>query len=128
MFVTKGTASFDNLSTKAEEGQEHLNRLSKWRKLERGINKIRKAKNWYGKNTETVLFVQATKNEVLRNCKEKLSAVESLSSLSAEMRCGTPVFCAIPREMGGVEKKIVATSLLYVMQRSTKPTRQDSTC
>ena len=56
----------------SQKRQRPLYRLRSWKKLERNIDKIRKTKTWYGRKTETVLFVQATKNELLRkNYNEK---------------------------------------------------------
>ena len=106
LIVTQGIASFKNLIKMSEEGKRPLYRLGSWKKLERNIDKIRKTKTWYGKDTETVLFVQATKNELLRKelqreadkCGLRVKVVEkggkSLKSLlqrsdiSPQMSCG----------------------------------------
>ena len=113
LIVTEGIASFGNLRRKAEDGHRPLYRLGNWKKLERSVDKIRKAKNWYGKDTETVLFVQATENELLRKelqkeadcCGLKIKVVEKggksvksilqRSDVAPQLNCGdeTCVLC-----------------------------------
>ena len=66
IIISEGMSCVANIKEKVENGERPLYRMGEWKKLERGIQKIRKGKSWYGKSTETVLFVQATPNEELR--------------------------------------------------------------
>ena len=80
--------------------------MEKARGIQKGIQKIKKSKSWYGKSTETVLFVQATPNEELRKkvqkeadksglrikvCEKGGRTIRSLlqrSDVSPQMSCG----------------------------------------
>ena len=53
------------------------------------MTKIKKTKNWYEKNTETVLFVQATANEVLR---KELQKEADGSGLKIKVFFSGPIF------------------------------------
>ena len=104
IIVSEGMACVNNIKEKAQNGERPLYRIGEWKKLERGIRKIKKS--WYGKTTETVLFVQATPNEELRKkiqkeadksglrikvCEKGGRTIRSLlqrSDVSPQMSCG----------------------------------------
>ena len=66
VIVGEGLARLDKLMKKVEEGAGLLYRTAVWRQYDRVACKKLKRKSWYGANVETVVFVQATRNEVLR--------------------------------------------------------------
>ena len=70
IIVGEGLARFANLMDKVKNGHRPLYRTSEWNKYDRAVDKILKKKNWYGKDTETVVFVQATPGEVLKKAIE----------------------------------------------------------
>ena len=56
--VGEGLARVKNIQKEVDENNRPLYRTSENKKLERGINKNKKSKSWYGDN-DNVLFVQA---------------------------------------------------------------------
>ena len=46
-------------------------RTAIWNEYQRSLDKILKSKNWYGSDTESVVFVQATPGEVLRKAVQR---------------------------------------------------------
>ena len=59
-------ARFRKLTEKVERGQRPMYRTANWMQYERDIEKNLNKKKWYGANIETVVFVQATPNEILK--------------------------------------------------------------
>ena len=66
MIVGEGYARLGKLTKKVEEGVRPFYRMADWQQYERDIGKKLKKKSWYGKEVETVVFVQATPEEVLK--------------------------------------------------------------
>ena len=66
MIVTEGIARLNNLMEKVIGGQRPFYRNGDWLRFERSIDKVLKKRSWFGRNTETVVFVQATPNEMLK--------------------------------------------------------------
>ena len=83
------------------EGVRPLYRSSCWKKEERALTRKKKSKNWYGKQFDSVLFVQSSpgellKKEVQRIVKDngfKVRVVEkgeAISILPSAVRRGSP--------------------------------------
>ena len=66
IIVTEGISRLKNLIEKVNEEERPFYRNGDWMKIERSIDKVLKKRSWCGKNTETVVFVQATPEEVLK--------------------------------------------------------------
>ena len=66
VIVGEGLARLCNLKKQVEDGLRPMYRTAEWQQHERIIGKKLKRKSWYGANVESVVFCQATPNEILR--------------------------------------------------------------
>ena len=64
--VCEGRARYSNILAKVTRGERPLYRSAAWMKERRDVEKVKKHKGWHG-GADTVLFVQSTPNENLRN-------------------------------------------------------------
>ena len=62
----EGRRQYENVVMRVEEGRRPMYRSACNLKLERAVEKKVKKSKWWGESYDTVLFVQATPNEVLR--------------------------------------------------------------
>ena len=60
IIVGEGVARCNNLIAKVNKGHRLIYRISARKKYYRAVQKILKKKKWYGEQTETVVYVQAT--------------------------------------------------------------------
>ena len=65
LIIREGTARYRNVVKSVSRGERPLYRSASWRKEERALGNLVKARSWYSPH-DTVLFVQATPGEVLR--------------------------------------------------------------
>ena len=73
IIIREGSARYRNILALASRGERPIYRPSSWNKEERALKKKVKGKSWYGK-CDSVVFVQSTPGEVLRQNIEKLVA------------------------------------------------------
>ena len=71
VIVGEGLARFRNLKQKVEENKRPMYRTANWNEYQRNLDKVMKRNNWYGTETESVVFVQATPGEILRKAVQK---------------------------------------------------------
>ena len=66
VIVTEGVSRLKNLIEKADKDERPLYRKGDWKKYDRSVDKVLKKRTWFGKGTESVVFVQSTPGEVLK--------------------------------------------------------------
>ena len=66
VIITEGISRLNNLIEKVGNGERPLYRNGHWKKYDRSLDKMLKKRSWFGINTESVVFVQATPGEVLK--------------------------------------------------------------
>ena len=74
IIIKEGRARYENLREQSATGRRPLYREACWKKQERDVAKKAKKINWYGKEVDTVIFVQSTPGEIL---KKKVEAIVS---------------------------------------------------
>ena len=72
VIIKEGKSRYVNLRALSESGKRDLYRHSSWQKEERDLVKKGKKLNWYGKDADTVIFVQATPEEIQKKIVESI--------------------------------------------------------
>ena len=58
--VKKGRSKYKNVLRQVDEGVRPLYRSSSWKKEERALARKKKSKSWFGKQFDSVLFVESS--------------------------------------------------------------------
>ena len=70
--MKEGRNRYENVVRQVCEGERPLYRPASWEKEARAMKKKMKGRSWWGERNESVMFVQATPNEVLRKEVQKI--------------------------------------------------------